>query len=230
MWGSELEGMVGRDETILWRGKPDKKCFVFESIFNPMLPFALIWAIVDFGILGTLIFTGASDEMGGAVWAVVGFFALHLMPVWIYLGGLLFITRKYHNIEYIITDKGIYVSGGLFTYTYEMKPFTDLSHINIHRGIFDQWLGVGDVISQCNHTSSNSSSGHGGHSHGISICDIPDYQKVFQMIRDLQTDIYSDTMFPNDMRPATNHGYRTQYTPGEKNIDDYPDFSNQDFN
>lgn len=228
--GSELELMVGRDENILWRGRPDKKCFIFESVFNPMLPFALLWAVIDFSIIGVMAFSGAAEEMGGMAWALVGFFALHLMPVWIYIGGIFGTFRKYRNIEYIVTDKGIYASGGFFSYTCEMKPFTDLSHINIHRGIFDQWLGVGDVVSECNHLSSGSSSGHGGHSHGITICDIPDYQKVFKLIKDLQTDVYADTMFPNDMRPETNHGYRTKYTPGEKDLDEYPSFRNDTFN
>ena len=34
----ELKSMVGMDETILYEGKPDKKCFIFESILNPLLP------------------------------------------------------------------------------------------------------------------------------------------------------------------------------------------------
>lgn len=228
--GSELELMVGRDETILWRGKPDKKCFILESIFNPMLPFALIWALFDSGFIGAMLFSGAMEEMGGMVWTIVVFFAFHLMPVWIYLGGVLMSFRKYRNTEYIVTDRGIYTSGGFFSYTCEMKPFTDLSHINIHRGIFDQWLGVGDVVSQCNHESMGYNSGHGGHSRGITICDIRDYQSVFQMIKDLQTDIYADTMFPNDMRPGTNHGYRTRYTPGETNPDEYPGVKKDSWN
>lgn len=230
MFGSELQGMIGPDENILWRGRPDKKCFILESIFNPMLPFALIWALFDSTFIGAMIFTNAWVDMGGMILFFVGFFAIHLMPVWMYLGGILMSFRKYRNTEYIVTDKGIYVSGGAFTYTCEMKPFTDLSHINIHRGIFDQWIGVGDVVSQCSHSSSGNSSRHGGHSQGITICDIRDYQKVFQLIKNLQTDIYSDTMFPNDMRPETNHGYRTRYTPGGKDLDDYPDFSGKGFN
>ena len=43
----ELATMVGKDEKILWFSKPDKKCFILESIFNPMLPFALLWLLFD---------------------------------------------------------------------------------------------------------------------------------------------------------------------------------------
>lgn len=205
---TDLELMVGQGETILWRGKPHKKCFMLECVFNPMLPFAAIWAFFDLGVIGMISLSG--DGMGGMALFLLFFFALHLMPVWLYLGGVFLSLRKYKHTEYIVTDKGIYVSGGAFAYTNEMKPFTDLSHINIHRGIFDQWLGVGDVVTVCAHTGSGTGDGHG--SHGISICDIPDYQKVFSMIKELQTDIYSDTMYPNDLRPSENHGYQTEYT------------------
>lgn len=217
---TDLQFMVGSNETILWHGKPDKKCFVLESIFNPMLPFALIWAALDLCVIGGMVFSGPTGSMA---MFLIPFMLLHLMPVWIYLGGVLLCIKKYKNTEYIITDKGIYISGGTFSYTYEMKPFTDLSHINLHRGIFDQMLGVGDVVTVCAHDSysSRSSSRNTGHTHGnFAICDIPDYQKVFKMIKDLQTDIYADTMYPNDLRPNTNHGYRTRYT----NADSFDDF------
>lgn len=206
MYKSDLEAMVGMNESILWRGKPDKKCFILESVFNPMLPFALIWAIVDLTVIG---FTFGASK--GMLMFIVPFMLLHLMPVWIYIGGVFMSFRKHRNTQYIITDKGIYVSGGIFAYKYEMKPFTDLSHINIHRGIFDQWLGVGDVVTVCSHTGYSSDSSHSHSSHGLTICDIPDYQQVFAMVKQLQTDIYADTQYPNDLRPGENHGYQTQY-------------------
>lgn len=206
MAATDLQFMVGQNENVLWKGKPNKKCFILESIFNPMLPFALIWAGIDLGVMGGMMFAGS---MGPAAIFIVPFMLVHLMPVWIYLGGVFLSFQKYKNTEYIITDKGIYVSGGTFSYNYEMKPFTDLSHVNIHRGIFDQWLGVGDVVTVCGHAGYNSRQSH---SHdGLTICDIKDYQQVFAMVKQLQTDIYADTMYPNDLRPATNRGYQTEY-------------------
>ena len=211
-----LETMIGYNETIIWRGKPNKKCFILESIFNPLLPFALIWALVDGFIIGGAFMSGQKQIMG----FIAIFMLIHLMPVWLYLGGVIFSFVEHRHTEYIVTDKGIYVSGGKFAFKYEMKPFTDLSHISIHRGIFDQWLGVGDVISVCGHgtTVSSSHSGHAGSN--ITIKDISDYQRVFQIVKDLQTDIYADTMYPNDLRPETNHGYRTQYTKAKDYADD----------
>lgn len=203
MPASDLELMAGTNETILWKGKPLKKCFILESIFNPLLPFALIWATVDAVVLGAIALSG------GPVHFVVLFLLVHLMPVYIYIGGVVLCFRKYRNTAYMITDRGIYVSGGTFSYTYEMKPFTDLSHINIRRGIFDQMLGVGDVISVCSHSGISSKHAHA--SGGLAICDIPDYQNVFNLMKQLQTDIYADTQYPNDLRPRENRGYQTRY-------------------
>lgn len=212
---SDLEAMVGKDETIMWRGKPQKKCFIFESIFNPMLPFALIWACFDITFI-VLANNAPADKSGSGsnigIFLLV-FFAFHLMPVWIYLSGVILSFKKHKKIEYIITDKGIYISGGVFTYNCQMKPFAELSNVNIHRGIFDQMFGVGDVVlSGTNFVgTSGVNSSNASSLRGLSICDIAEYQEVFAMVKQLQTDIYSDTMYPNDLRPAENHGYQTKY-------------------
>ena len=61
--------------------------------------------------------------------------------------------------------------------------------------------GTGDVISTCGH----------GHGAGGDIVNIYDYEKVYALVKKLQEDIYSDTMYPNDLRPEENHGYNTRY-------------------
>ena len=97
----ELKSMVGMDETILYEGKPDKKCFIFESIFNPLLPFAIIWAVFDLGFIG--IGTGPMKVF------MIPFMLFHMMPVWLYLAGVIFSFKKYRNTYYIVcsvTTKG----------------------------------------------------------------------------------------------------------------------------
>ncbi len=197
----ELLKLIGDEEKILYEGKPDKKCYIFESVFNPLLPFAIVWAIIDLGILGASVFT---MEEKGFLLFIIPFMLLHMMPVWIYLGGVLLTVRRYKNTNYVITDKAIYVSGGTFAKTFNNKSFGELSHINLHRGIFDQWFGVGDVIAT---SSQNSVAGPAV----ISINSISDYDEVYRMVKKVQTDIYTDIMYPNDKRPKENHGYNTEY-------------------
>ena len=213
---SELELMVGSNEKILWKGKPNKRCFILEGIFNPMLPFALAWFLLDSLFITTFI-GGAATSGAPAVFSIFPliFFLIHLMPVWIYLGGVIFVFRRYQHTEYIVTDKGVYISGGLFSYTCNMKPFTELARVNIHRGIIDQIIGVGDVVLTSNNVADLYSSNIRVNGRpldvGTTIADIKDYRKVFEIIKKLQEDIYTDTMYPNALRPEENQGYRTKY-------------------
>lgn len=184
--------IVGKGEKIMWSGKPDKKCFILESIFNAMLPFALIWGIIDFSFMGVAL--SSKDE---SAMFIIPFFALHLMPVWIYLGGIFFAYRKYKNAEFVITNKGVYASSGIITKNFEFRPFTDLYMVNLHRGVIDQMLGVGDV-SLTNNPDGFPIRYSRASFRGINICDIPDYEAVYHLVKDLQNSVYPDTMYPHD--------------------------------
>ena len=199
---NELKKLINENEKVLYEGKPDKKCFIFESIFNPLMPFALIWGLIDFGIIGTTLFVSNDAEFG---FFIIPFMLLHLMPVWIYLGGIIFTIRRYKNTYYIVTDNAIYVSGRVFSKIYNKKPFAELSHVDLHRGIFDQMFNVGDIIT----TSSNM--GPNNTSSAITISSISNYIEVYNLVKKLQKDIYTDVMYPNDKRPSENHGYNTEY-------------------
>jgi uncharacterized membrane protein YdbT with pleckstrin-like domain len=210
--------MVGSDEKVLWRGKPNKRAFVLEGIFNPLLPFAFVWLMFDSVFIAAWL-GGATHSGAPTSFSIMSllFFLLHLMPVWLYLSGVLFVFRRYKHTEYIVTDKGVYVSGGLFSYTCNMKSFTELARVNIHRGIIDQIIGVGDVVLTSNNIADFYSSGvrvNGrpvGTGFGITIADIKDYIGVFEIVKKLQEDIYTDTMYPNALRPEENRGYKTKY-------------------
>ena len=93
---TDLELMVGSNEKILWQGKPHKRGSILEGIFNPLLPFALIWFLFDSMFIAAYI-SGLKTALtlSSAALLPILFFALHLMPVWIYLGGALFVFRKY---------------------------------------------------------------------------------------------------------------------------------------
>jgi len=210
---TDLEQMVGKNDKVLWTGKPDKTCYFLEGVFNPMLPFALLWFLFDSIFIGVGIAGAVAGGKAGLIASIpiFAFLAIHLMPVWMYLAGVLLIGRKYKHAQFIVTDKGVYVSGGMFSYSCEMKPFTELARVNIHRGIIDQMVGVGDVVLTSNNSSDYKAVRGNVEYGGMRIEDIRDYQRVFDIIKKLQEDVYTDTMYPNDLRPAENHGYKTEY-------------------
>lgn len=108
----DLKSMMN-NERIVWSGRPKKSCFVLECIFNPMLIFAFIWFMFDFMFISQ-IFSSDLSELDSSVWMFVGFFALHLMPVWIYLGGVIFSFRKLKNTEYALPIKEFTVQTAVF--------------------------------------------------------------------------------------------------------------------
>ena len=194
---NEIKSMIGMDETILYEGKPDKKCFIFECILNPLLPVAIIWTVLDMSFMGFAV--------GGMQKIMIPFMLIHMMPVWIYLGGVIFSFRRYRNTYYVVTDHAVYVSSGIFTMNLQEKTFAELSRVNLHRGIFDQMFNVGDIqITTNQFTKKNVPA-------VITISSITNYTEVYQMVKKLQKDIYSDIMYPNDLRPNENHGYKTKY-------------------
>lgn len=205
----ELKNMISSDEQIFYEGKPDKKCFLFEAIINPMLPFAIVWALFD------SIFLKFGFGAFPLFWV---FLLFHMFPVWMYLGGVIFSFRKYKNAYYIVTDRALYVSSGVFTVNLNTKPFADLSYVNVHRGIFDQFFGVGDILISSDQLNVNSGS-KTTQSSALNINSIKDYARIYRLIKQLQEDVYSDTMYPNDLRPEENHGYQTKYHPN--NLDEF---------
>ena len=186
--GFKLTQIVKPEENILWQGKPDKRCFILECIFNPMLPFALIWFLFDaffiFAILssGKSFVTGSTQAASSELIFMILFFAFHLMPVWIYLFGIIFSFKKYSNTEFIVTDKAVYISGGIFSYNCERKPIEKIATLQIRQGFFDRMLYVGDVIIE------RYTTGYGKRRRTVehAIIDIPDFQNVYDLISDLQ--------------------------------------------
>ncbi len=141
MHNNKLHQIVNPSDRIFWEGKPDFKCFIMESIFNPMLIIAILWGAIDL----TFLYAALKTPNRPDALFLIAFFTLHLMPVWIYLFGVIGCVFNYINTAYIITDKRIYISKGAFSYTTEIIPINQITNISVHRGIFDGIFGVGDV-------------------------------------------------------------------------------------
>ena len=66
-------------------------------------------------------------------------------------------------------------------------------------------FNVGDIITTSSQLSTNNSTA------SIAIKSVSDYVEVYNIVKKLQRDIYTDVMYPNDKRPKENHGYNTEY-------------------
>ena len=187
---NELKNMISPNEAILYEGRPDFKCFIFESVFNPMLPFAIIWALFDSMFIGAMFGTGDIREMNGLAIFILLFFLVHLMPVWMYLGGVLTSVFRFFHTYYIVTNEAVYTASGVFRKNYQAKLFSEKARVELHRGLFDQLFGVGDL-----RIVSSNMVGKDGEVQlhndmpsvpEISIDSISMYNEVYTMIRQYQ--------------------------------------------
>lgn len=219
---------ISRNEEIQWIGKPNKRCMILESIFNPLLPFALIWAAIDFSFIGAII----TIKNFSMLPFIILFFSIHLMPVWIYLGGVLLSGLKFKNTEFAITDKAVYFSSGILSVNVERRNYTQFSNLEIHRGFFDNKLNVGDV----NLTSTNEMNSNRRGLRVFSIFDISDFQNVYNILMNnfAQTRInYERYMQNNHINTPYNPDgnipyYMENYSINQGNTSDIPYKDNRD--
>jgi membrane protein YdbS with pleckstrin-like domain len=208
----EIKNYINSGEHVLWTGKPNKAVFIKERIFSPLFIVAAVWLMFDLAFIGGFLGM-ASDNLPFSPLLLVPFFALHLLPVWIYIFRVVFAFREWRNTDYMVTDKAVYATKGVFTTNCDRKTFQEITNVSVHQGIIDKSHNVGDVFIITGFTTNSK-----GQSikQGINIIDVEDYLEVYKLITRTGTDIFSDTMYPNDLRPKENHGYKTKYNPDEE--------------
>lgn len=202
---SEIERMLMADESIIWKGTPKKSAYVINASMK-MAPFALIWLLFDgFFIVN---FIGAGEMMGGMALVLIPFFALHLMPVWIWLFNMLTASKRWKNTEYAVTNKRVLIRNGLVGYQYDSIYYTDIANVSLRVGVIDKMLGVGDI-----YLVTKGKIGGSGSGATPAILDVEEPDRAFGIIQGTVMNIQTDIHYPNAYRPDNNPGYNTQYNP-----------------
>ncbi|HHT97603.1 MAG TPA: PH domain-containing protein [Clostridiales bacterium] len=196
---NNITDLLMDEEEILWKGKPKKKAFILNKVLN-LFPVAFIWLIFDGFFIAMLILTGGIKTM---FWFVIPFFAIHLIPVWIWLANALGASKRWKNTEYAVTDKRIILRNGLFGYHYQSINYVDIEKVNMQVGLIDRILKVGDIKIVL--------SGKSDSNRDAAIIDIEQPFDVYKKIQKIVIDIQTDIHYPNVLRPGENHGYQTKY-------------------
>ena len=173
-------------ETILYEGKPNTLCTVLEIIFNPLLPFSIIWGLIDFTVINTIISQQAIDEETSLFFIV--FFTFHLMPVWMYIFGIFSGIFKYIKTYYIVTNKTAYISNGDPKKGIMTIPFKDMDIVETHEGLFDKMFGVGDVEISSKKQNVNELE-------KVSISSIPNFNELCNYISTQKVEESKDSTF-----------------------------------
>ena len=192
----KLLDQISGNETVIWHGKKEKGVSVLESIFNPLLPFAIIWGVFDVSFIYgfSLAENHTAGGLGGAAIGIAAFFLLHLMPVWLYFGGILTAALRAKHTEYAVTDKAVYIQKGVFSTRVEMKPLTEIADVKVYQGMFDKMYGTGDLIFNVKQEQVQYSR-RSGRVPAFTVSNIREYERVFQLIRDRRDVLNAGSVF-----------------------------------
>ena len=168
-----------------------------------MFPIAFIWMLFD-GFAIAAIFVSdidvsSSGEMPVPLWLIlVVFFAIHLFPVWIWLGGIIKGFVEIKNIEYAFTDRRIIIREGIVGINFQSIYYSDVTSVNLKVGVMDRILHVGDIYISSSETPAV-------------LFDVKNPYEISSKLQKITLDIKTDVNYPNALRPDVNPGYNTKY-------------------
>ena len=195
---NQVEDILNKDEEVLLRLRPERKVYIAEA-FLKGLPIALLWGGIDALIIYMIVSNGALSEIGFAVGFIFGFFIIHLIPVWLYLGQVIKRVWGYKNLSYTFTDKRIIIRSGLIGIDFRFIYYSDIASVDVKVGLLDRMFKVGDLYIKSSTQS-------------LVLDDIKSPYQYGDKIQDLVRDLKADINYPNNLRPETNDGYKTRYT------------------
>lgn len=179
-------------KSIIWNGKPKKSAYIINK-FLTMLPFAIIWLMFDSIFIISFIASGSFMEM---LWFIISFFALHLMPVWIWLSNVLTAKKNWENTEYYVTDKRIIIESGFIGMNYQTIYYKDIKNVYLRIGVIDKLLKVGDIYFDINQNRTQF------------FLDLENPYELYTKLQKIILNIQTDIEFPNNLRPNENNGYK----------------------
>jgi len=201
---NELPNPLVEGETLIWSSKPKKSAFIVNKLVT-MMPFALLWLLIDSSILIPMIQSGEMKEM---LFFIIPFFAIHLFPVWIWIGNIITANKRWKNTIYYVTDKRVIIQNGFVGIDYQSIYYKDIKNVNLKIGLIDKLLGVGDIYFQLDtYINRNNTTVEMRNA----LLDIENPYEIYPKIQKIVLDIQTDIEYPNALRPDQNPGYNTKY-------------------
>ena len=183
---NDLYEQLVEDEEILWEGHPDKKAFILTSFFGTGFIFSAIWFIF------TVILSKAAIESGLTLDKIkfpkiisISFIFLWLTPIWFYLLNCFTSFSKYKKYYYLITDKRLIIRSGLYSYSYDIIFYQNITDLHISVETIDLYCGSGTI--------SMTQAGHYGEKY--TMLNIPNWTKVFLILQEAIKKITDENMF-----------------------------------
>jgi hypothetical protein len=211
------------NESIVWEGKPNRLVYSLRGIAISIFGLFWITPICSFTLFPLLISGIGGLASGSGTGGLVGlgfgsFFSCFTIPFW-FIGiamtlNPVFNFFAWNNVSYAFTDKRIILSSGLIGQDFKAVDFDQIKNITVNVGIIDKLLGknTGSIKIFSGETKRGE---HGTYSVSDTLFAIKDPYNVFRKLKKVSHDIKTDIEYPNKLRPDSNPGYNTKYTPEE---------------
>jgi Bacterial PH domain len=217
----EIEKILNENEKVLWEGSPNFWPFMLSgSIATSLFGLGTMVFLIPF------MFFAIRDILFGSGVFGFGFF---LMPhFWLGI-GLLFGVPIYQYLVYkytyyCITDKRAILQKGVIGRDFDIVDFDQVTNSQVDVGIFDKIFKPGDTGSIRIFTASGSTSGPVVRVNGVPIAkpytfrNVQNPYEVFKFFKKVSFDVKSDIQYPNQLRPAQNPGYQSEYAPASQPV------------
>lgn len=169
------EDLLTSGEKVLWKGKPKKSSYVLGKSLS-LMPIAILWGLIDLTIIVGLFSFGNLPSF--AYLFLLGFFAIHLMPVWIWLGSMIKAAKEMNSIQYMITNKRIVEVRGKHTLYFNAEiKLTEIETTSLKISFIDRILKVGDIYISAEKSKT------------VVLFDIPNSEFIRERIESLINDI-----------------------------------------
>lgn len=148
----EIQDLISDGENILWQGKPQFVHYVLGRLFSIEAVLSMVW--IGFILSWFLAkYYRESRSYGYAVslweWGIIiSFYFIITFIAWKHLGSVLAEIFAYGNVAYVVTNLGVYASGGVFRFYCKRCNFSDYRKALVTRGLFDFCFGTGNVACQ----------------------------------------------------------------------------------
>lgn len=139
-----MKNYLTKNEKILWFDRPKKSAYIFGASVK-LFPIAILWLFIDLGILITLI-TQVIPSEPSILFFIIPFFALHLMPVWIWVASMVKASTDHKYLEYCLTNERLIIKKDKSGLEYTNIFVENIKAVECKYSLFDKKFGVGDII------------------------------------------------------------------------------------
>lgn len=166
-----------------------------------------MWGAFDFTFISLFLGNQSMWKLEGFNYFFILFFAVHLIPVWIAIIGPIYRFIIWKNVEYVLTNKRIYISSGMWGTDITSLEMREITNLTVNVNPIEHRFNLGTIkLTPDANVSANGNS----LKKGWSIEHIKNPYDIYHLIKDLSLDVVTDQQFPNAYRPQENPGYNTK--------------------